>query len=181
MSQTWNLPLQGNAAVGSSKGMVDINAGMEALRTHHSGPTEPASMVAYMTWADTALFLMKIRNSTNNAWITLGSIADASSNLGAVQKDGTANVMTGTIKMRTQKLLLDPEDDCWIQAPSSDLLEFATASTVRLALSTTTIDFKTMLLKDPGNDGDTAGGGSQVGRALVDIAGTTRYLYLMDA
>jgi hypothetical protein len=177
MAQTWNLPLQGNAAAGSSKGMVDINDGFEALRTLHSGATEPTSTVAGMLWLDTTTDTLKLRNSTNAGWIVLGKIGDSETNFGAVRKDGDNNVMTGTIKMRTQKILLDPEDDCWIQAPSSDTLELATASTVRISIGTTQIDLKGMELKDPQNDG-TDPTGTVVGRVFVDIGGVQRYLAL---
>lgn len=175
--QVWNLPLQANQAAGSSKGMVDINSAAEALRTCHSGASEPSSTVAYMLWADTTNFLLKMRNSTNTDWIVICEIADATVNGGMVRKDGDNNVMTGAIKMRTQQILLDPEDDSWIQAPSSDTVEIATASTVRLSIGTTQIDFKGMEIKDPQNDG-TDPTGTVVGRVFVDVGGVQRYLAL---
>lgn len=173
MAQTWNIPLLGNASVAGDR--AKINNAFEALRTLHSGATEPSSTVAGMLWFDKTTGLLKIRDSINDDWIVLGKVDDASTNLGMVRKDGDSNVMTGTIKMRAQKILFDPEDNSWIQAPSSDLIEIATAGTVRLAISTTQIDLKSMELKDPKNDG-TDPTGSVLGRVFVDIGGTTRYL-----
>lgn len=175
MAQTWNIPLQGNQSVAGDR--PKINNAFEALRTCHWGPTEPANTVPGMLWFDSTLNLLKIRDSIDDDWIVLGKVADTETNFGMVRKDGNLNVMTGTIKMRAQKILMDPEDDCWIQAPSSDTVEIATASTVRISIGTTQIDLKGMELKDPKNDG-TDPTGAVVGRAFVDIAGTPRYLAL---
>jgi hypothetical protein len=178
MAQVWNLPLVANTAAGSSLGMITINDGFEALRTLHSGATEPTSTVAYMLWADLTLFLLKMRNSTNTGWITLGKIADAETNFGAVRKDGDNNVMTGTIKMRAQKILMDTDDDCWLQSPSANQVDIATNSVVRFSITDTQIDFQGLELKDPQNDGTDPTGGAVFGRMFVDIGGAQKYVTL---
>lgn len=43
----------------------------EALRTLHSGATEPSSIVADMLWVDTTANQIKKRNAANNAWIAI--------------------------------------------------------------------------------------------------------------
>jgi hypothetical protein len=49
----------------------DLNGQLAAIVSNNSGATEPATMYAYQWWADTTAGLLKLRNSANNAWITL--------------------------------------------------------------------------------------------------------------
>ena len=72
MSQSWaNIPPSGSASVALKTSIPDA---LEALRSVHSGATEPPQKVAYMLWADTGSGLMKQRDAANVAWITLGSL-----------------------------------------------------------------------------------------------------------
>jgi len=64
----------------------DINTQYAALWSNHSGSTEPSSgKVAYQFWADTNTNILKIRNSANNAWINLFTLA------GGVDVDAASN------------------------------------------------------------------------------------------
>mgnify|MGYP003112753805 CR=1 FL=1 len=64
----------------------DINNQYAALWSNHSGSTEPSSgKVAYQFWADTNTSILKIRNSANNAWINLFTLA------GGVDVDAASN------------------------------------------------------------------------------------------
>lgn len=58
----------------------DLNGVLGAISTNNSGATEPATTYAYQWWADETTGLLKIRNATNNAWVTVGTLASA--NLG---------------------------------------------------------------------------------------------------
>ncbi len=49
----------------------DLNNALAAIVSNNSSSTEPGSPYAYMWWADTNANVLKIRNSANNAWITL--------------------------------------------------------------------------------------------------------------
>jgi len=66
----------------------DINGQLAAIATNNSGATEPATTYAFQWWADTTTGLLKIRNSANNAWVTVGTLA--STNLGLLTS-ATAN------------------------------------------------------------------------------------------
>ena len=66
----------------------DINGALAAIRTNNSSSTEPSSTFAYMWWADTNTGLLKIRNSGDTAWVTVGTLASA--NLGLLSS-ATAN------------------------------------------------------------------------------------------
>ena len=60
----------------------DLNNLFQAIVSNNSAGTEPATKYAYMVWADTGNDVLKVRNSANNAWIsvyTLSTGANASS------------------------------------------------------------------------------------------------------
>jgi hypothetical protein len=50
---------------------ADINNALAAVVSLNSGLTEPAAPFAYMLWQDTTAGVLKQRNSTNSAWVTL--------------------------------------------------------------------------------------------------------------
>jgi len=64
----------------------DLNNGLAAIVSNNSGAAQPSTTYAYQWWADTTTGLLKIRNAANNAWITIGTLADA--NLGLLSRDG---------------------------------------------------------------------------------------------
>lgn len=56
---------------------ADINSHLSAIVSNNSGATAPATTFAFQFWADTSTGLLKIRNSANSAWVTIGTLADA--------------------------------------------------------------------------------------------------------
>jgi hypothetical protein len=64
----------------------DLNGQLAAIVSNNSGVTEPSTAYAYQWWANTTDGLLYIRNAANNAWITIGTLADA--NLGLLSRDG---------------------------------------------------------------------------------------------
>jgi hypothetical protein len=70
----------------------DLNNCLDAIVTNNSNSSAPSTTFAYMLWVDTANNLLKLRNSANNAWITLPLSVTTSNtvdiNGGAI--DGTA-------------------------------------------------------------------------------------------
>lgn len=67
----------------------DLNGALAAIVSNNSSATEPATMYAYQWWADTTTGLLKIRNSANNAWVTVGTLATA--NLGLLTTSSAAS------------------------------------------------------------------------------------------
>lgn len=53
---------------------ADVNNALGALVTCSSGASAPATTYGYMFWADITTGLLKQRNGSNSAWITLGNI-----------------------------------------------------------------------------------------------------------
>jgi len=80
---------------------ADLNLALQAILTQNSGTSEPTTTAAYMFWADTTAGLLKQRNAANNAWITLGKMANFLSGLQAANYGGTsggsANAQTITL------------------------------------------------------------------------------------
>ena len=72
---------------------ADLNRALAAIVSQNSGPTAPSTTFAYQWWADTTTGLLKIRNAANNAWITIGTLADA--NLGLLSTAG--GTLTGAL------------------------------------------------------------------------------------
>jgi len=72
---------------------ADLNNGLAAIVSQNSGSSQPSTTYAYQWWADTTTGLLKQRNAANNAWITIGTLADA--NLGLLSLGG--GTMTGAV------------------------------------------------------------------------------------
>lgn len=55
--------------------VAGINAALGTIATDFAGGNDPANIAGpYMTWADTANGLIKRRNATNTAWVTVGEL-----------------------------------------------------------------------------------------------------------
>jgi hypothetical protein len=72
---------------------TDLNNALAAIVSFNSGATEPATMFAYMMWADTTTGNLKIRNSANNAWVTIGPMGTA--NLGLLSSSAIGSTVQG--------------------------------------------------------------------------------------
>jgi len=63
----------------------DLNNALAAIVSNNSNSSEPSTKYAYQWWADTTNSVLKIRNSNNDAWITLFTLA------GGVDVDAASN------------------------------------------------------------------------------------------
>jgi hypothetical protein len=85
----------------------DINSRLAALFTNHSGPTDTPMVekYAYQFWADTTADVLKLRNSSSDAWIPLRGLDD-----GAVLADTTLAIkIDGTTRMSIGGTLNDDD------------------------------------------------------------------------
>ena len=97
----------------------DLNSGLAAIVSQNSGATQPSTTYAYQWWADTTTGLLKIRNAANNAWITVGTLADANLGLATLASPTfTGNV---TINAQGDLRLADSDSSNWValQAPAT--------------------------------------------------------------
>jgi hypothetical protein len=106
----------------------DINNGLAAIVSQNSGTTEPATMYAYQWWADTTTGLLKIRNAANNAWITVGTLADA--NLGLLTSGSTLTAALGSAS--TPGITFTGDLNTGIFSPGADQVAISTNGTGRL-------------------------------------------------
>jgi hypothetical protein len=95
----------------------DLNSGLAAIVSKNSGATQPSTTYAYQWWADTATGLLKIRNAANNAWITVGTLADANLGLATLASPTfTGNV---TINAQGDLRLADSDSSNWVALHAS--------------------------------------------------------------
>jgi|TARA_B100000085_G_scaffold84445_1_gene76166 hypothetical protein len=113
----------------------DLNNALAAIVSNNSGSSEPGTTYAYQWWADTNANVLKIRNSANNAWITLREL------------DGTMLIEDGSAS--TPGLAFADDVNTGIFSPAADQIGFATGGAERLEIGSSEVVFN-----DPSNDVD---------------------------
>jgi len=113
----------------------DLNDALAAIVSNNSGSSEPGTTYAYQWWADTNANVLKIRNSANNAWITLREL------------DGTMLIEDGSAS--TPGLAFADDVNTGIFSPAADQIGFATGGAERLEIGSSEVVFN-----DPSNDVD---------------------------
>ena len=83
---------------------ADLNNMADAMVSNNSGATEPASMFAYMWWADTTTGLMKQRNAANNAWINIGALGVENFGIGGGPSLGTNSIVRTNAKVIAENI-----------------------------------------------------------------------------
>jgi hypothetical protein len=127
-----------------------LNTALQAQASNQSGSSAPSTTYAYQFWADTTTGILKIRNSSNNAWVEL------------LQLDGTITIEDGSAA--APGLALRTDLDCGLYKVGTNSIGISTAGTARLTISstgvvtipgdltvqgtTTTIDSTTLSVKD---------------------------------
>ena len=79
---------------------ADINDNLAALFSNNSGAAAPATTTAYMWWADTNNDELKIRNSTDDGFVTVGTLSATNFGLAPVASPsftGNVSVPAGTV------------------------------------------------------------------------------------
>ena len=103
---------------------ADLNNALDAIVSNNSGSSEPSTTFAYEWWIDTSANVLKLRNSANNAWITLPlSITADNSTSGALTVNGTLTT-SGSVDINGQELILDADQDTSITADTDDQIDF---------------------------------------------------------
>ena len=122
---------------------ADLNNGLAAIVSQNSGATQPSTTYAYQWWADTTTGLLKIRNAANNAWITVGTLADA--NLGLLSLAG--GTLTGALLLddsgtvSAPALAFDGDANTGIFRSAADTLNVATNGIENAEFGTTEVVF----------------------------------------
>tara|TARA_R100000773_G_C4217666_1_gene116132 strand:- start:649 stop:2013 length:1365 start_codon:yes stop_codon:yes gene_type:complete len=100
---------------------TDLNNALAAIQSNNSNSSSPATTVAYQWWADTSAGTLKIRNSSNNAWIEL------------FQLDGTLTLEDGS--QSAPALAFRDDLDTGIFSAGANQINFATNGVPRLDIS----------------------------------------------
>jgi hypothetical protein len=122
---------------------ADLNNGLAAIVSQNSGTTQPSTTYAYQWWADTTAGLLKLRNAANNAWITIGTLADA--NLGLLSLAG--GTLTGALladdsgTAALPAIAFDGDTNTGIFSPGADQFGIATNGVERVEFGTTEVVF----------------------------------------
>ena len=119
----------------------DINNVLQAILTNNSSSSAPSTTAAYMWWADTTDGVLKIRNSANNAWVTL------------LQLDGTLTLEDGSAS--APALGFRDDLNTGIFSSAADNLDITTGGTTRVNVSSTGINVTGTVVDDGAtHDGD---------------------------
>jgi hypothetical protein len=149
----------------------DLNNGLAAIVSNNSGAAQPSTTYAYQWWADTTTGLLKLRNAANNAWITVGTLADA--NLGLLALGG--GTLTGALLLddsgtvSAPALAFDGDTNTGLFRSAADTLNVATNGVERVEFGTTEVVFN-----DGGADVDLrVEGDTKANLLLVDAGADT--------
>jgi hypothetical protein len=108
----------------------DLNDALAAIVSQNSSASAPATMYAYMLWADTTAGIMKMRNGANSAWISLWEL------------DGTFIATDVSLSAGTAgapSLYFTGDTNTGIYSPGADQVAISTGGTARLTTTTTGI------------------------------------------
>ena len=106
---------------------ADINNVLQAILTNNSSSSAPSTTAAYMFWADTTTGTLKIRNSSDNAWVEL------------LQLDGTLTLEDGSAS--TPALAFRDDLDTGIFSSASNTFNIATGGVERVEFQTSEVVF----------------------------------------
>ena len=111
----------------------DLNNALAAIVSNNSSSTEPSTTYAFQWWADTNASLLKLRNSANNAWITIRSL------------DGSLTVADGSAA--SPALAFTDDTNTGVFSGANDTVGLSTAGVERFNVKTTEV-----VVNDPSND-----------------------------
>ena len=121
----------------------DINAVFDAVKTLNSGGSDPSNTEAFMPYVDTAdSNNLKIRNSSNDGFTTVGPVDTA--NLGLLPVAG--GTMTGQFLAddgsgaSSPALSFDGDTDTGVYRSAANTIGFSTAGTQRVGISNAGLD-----------------------------------------
>ena len=125
----------------------DINAVLDAIKTNNSGGSDPSNTEAFMFYADSGDNNLKVRNSANNGFTTIGSVNET--NLGLLPKAG--GTMTGALLgddasgSSAPAYAFDGDTDTGMFRSGANTIGFSTSGTTRVSISDSGLDMTNAL------------------------------------
>jgi hypothetical protein len=104
----------------------DLNGALAAIVSQNSSASEPSPTYAYMRWADTTAGVMKMRNGSNSAWISLYEL------------DGTflaSDISLAAGSAAAPSLFFTGDTKTGLFSPGADTVALATAGSNRLHIT----------------------------------------------
>jgi hypothetical protein len=99
---------------------TQLNQIVLALVSANNGPVAPVQTFPLMWWGDTTAGRLRIRNSTNDAWVDLGPIDDFLADIrtlvtttAALKVSRTGDYMTGPLQMRSANVMFQNPAQNW--------------------------------------------------------------------
>jgi hypothetical protein len=132
----------------------DLNDALAAIVSQNSSSSAPATMYAYMLWADTTAGIMKMRNGANSAWISLWEL------------DGTFIATDISLSAGTAgapSLYFTGDTNTGIYSPGADQVAISTSGTGRLFINS----------NGDINIGHSSSSYSGAGRGLISVNGSS--------
>tara|TARA_R100001460_G_scaffold39466_2_gene74246 strand:+ start:803 stop:1906 length:1104 start_codon:yes stop_codon:yes gene_type:complete len=122
----------------------DINLVLEAIKTNSSGSSDPANPEAFMFYGDSSDNNIKIRNSQNNTFTTIGNVNET--NLGLLAANGTSS-MTGALKISdgsegSPSLVFNTDTDTGFYKNSANSIGVSTGGTKRFTVGSYGIELR---------------------------------------
>ena len=121
----------------------DLNSVFDAIKTLNSGGSDPSNPAAFMPYVDTGdNNNLKIRNSANNGFTTIGPVNSA--NLGLLPRSG--GTMTGQLLLDNSAgasapaISFNNDTNTGIYRTGANKIGFATAGTERVEISNSGLD-----------------------------------------
>jgi microcystin-dependent protein len=134
---------------------ADINSNLSALYSNNSGGAEPSVTTAFMWWADTTNNELKIRNATDDAFITVGTLSATNLGLGtAASPTFTGNVGIPAGTEGAPAIRRSDDTDTGLFFNASDTVNVSTGGTNRVEIDTNGItvrDRKAIRFRDTSN------------------------------
>jgi hypothetical protein len=113
----------------------DLNDALAALASLSSGATAPSTTYANMLWYDTANNLLKMRNESDSAWITIGTL-NQSTNKFEVDNLPTLTQATWQAGTDTTEAVVTPAK---VKAAIDSLGDKVTTTTVNTAIASSSV------------------------------------------
>ncbi len=141
----------------------DLNAVFDAIKTLNSGGSDPTNTESFMPYVDTAdNNNLKIRNSSNNGFTTIGPVDSA--NLGLLLRSG--GTMTGQLLAddssgeSSPALSFDGDTDTGLYRSGANTIGFSTAGTQKLQVDSSGLTIlgdssasRSLVLREASNNG----------------------------
>lgn len=114
----------------ASAARADINSALLAIVSNNSKATAPTTTFAFMWWNDTTANILKMRNSANSAWISIGTLDNSLNTFTTTSVDANINTHLNTGAATASQVL------SWTGTDYDWIASAAAQSTAHLAIGT---------------------------------------------